>query len=421
MVNKTEERKDIKKIEKRKDMQEERKDSSQTGARRTVSTTWWEERKRIGQPDPQDQETRYRGEQARYKQEREDTMVNKIEEREDIIEESKDISQTSARGISTTPSSWWEDRKKIEQPNPDDQEKRYREEQEKYGQERQKAQYLRSIQETPRPGQEYKERYESEKQMSLEGEEKKDISQIMSETYKEFYGEWVKKLQNSFGKLYQIPTLESNKDTFERLLVNAEETNKIYRSWIAELEENSRATREVLQGEPDPAKYTEAYDMWIKSYGKMLNMLYTLPLRQNMKEIFENITGTPDVYSETFEQISKIWTDSYEKLYVPYIDSMLKVSAKSAQLSRGNASPEDYREFYTLWMNTYQERNKEFYNLWEKMYANAFDNFFKNIPTFSPFREIIEPVKNAAKIYTDTFTSMSNILVKSYNTSKEAV
>jgi hypothetical protein len=140
-----------------------------------------------------------------------------------------------------------------------------------------------------------------------------------------------------------------------------------------------------------------------------------------MKELFENITGTPDVYSETFEQISKIWTDSYEKLYVPYIDSMLKVSAKSAQISRGNASPEDYREFYTLWMNTYQERNKEFYNLWEKMYANAFDNFFKNIPTFSPFKEIMEPVKNAAKIYTDTFTSMSNIWVKSYTMSKEAV
>jgi ornithine carbamoyltransferase len=72
-------------------------------------------------------------------------------------------------------------------------------------------------------------------------------------------------------------------------------------------------------------------------------------------------------------------------------------------------------------MNTYQERNKEFYNLWEKMYANAFDNFFKNIPTFSPFKEIMEPVKNAAKIYTDTFTSMSNIWVKSYTMSKEAV
>jgi len=33
------------------------------------------------------------------------------------------------------------------------------------------------------------------------------------ETYKEFYGEWIKTSQNSFGKFYQIPTLESNKET----------------------------------------------------------------------------------------------------------------------------------------------------------------------------------------------------------------
>ncbi|HWQ95804.1 MAG TPA: hypothetical protein VN368_00380 [Candidatus Methylomirabilis sp.] len=298
------------------------------------------------------------------------------------------------------------------------------------------------------------------------------------ETYKEFYGEWVKTSQNNFGKFYQIPTLESNKETFEKLLVSAEESNKIYSSWIAELDENSRVTREVLQGEADPAKYKKVYDMWIKSYGKMLNELLTLPFRQNMKEIFENITGTPDIYSEAFEQISKIWKDSYVKLYVPYADSLLKLSMKSAEISRGNVSPEAYKEFHTLWMNTYQdiygrlfdaqsmrpskeilehfersanvnqnlfkswivilgklsekagemskpnsdpEAYKELYNLWAKMYGKAFDNFFENTPTFSPFKEIMEPVKNAAKIYADTFTSISNMWVKSYPSSTDAV
>jgi len=298
------------------------------------------------------------------------------------------------------------------------------------------------------------------------------------ETYKEFYGEWVKTSQNNFGKIFQIPTLESGKETFEKLLVGAEETNKIYSSWIAELDENSRATREALQGEADPAKYKEVYDMWIKSYGKMLNELLTLPLQQNMKEIFENITGTPDIYSESFEQISKIWKNSYAKLYVPYADSLLKLSVKSAEISRGNASPQAYKEFHTLWMNTYHETygrlfdarsmrpskeilehfersanvnqnlfkswiaalgklslkaeelskqsadpeaHKELCNLWAKMYGKAFDNFFENTPTFSPFKEIMEPVKNAAKIYTDTFTSMSNICLKSNPLSARAV
>jgi hypothetical protein len=289
------------------------------------------------------------------------------------------------------------------------------------------------------------------------------------EKYKEFYDEWVKTYQNTYGKFYQIPTLESSKETFEKLLVSAEESNKIYRSWITELEEDSKATRDVLQGEPDPAKYKEVYDLWIKSYGKIFEELLALPFRQNIEDIFENLTGAPDIYSETFEQISKIWKDSYSRLYGPWIDSMLKLSAKSAEISRGNANPEAYKEFYTIWLNTYQETYgkffdiqsmrpskevleyfvqsanvnlnlykswiatleklsqkakklskqtadpetyKQFYNLWAKTYEKAFDNFFESMPTASPFKEILEPVKNAANVYADTFVRMSNIWVK---------
>ncbi|MCZ7395525.1 MAG: hypothetical protein ABOK23_13470 [Candidatus Methanoperedens sp.] len=354
-------------------------------------------------------------------------MVRKTEERKDIHEEKKDIFKTCEDSY-TAVSKMWEDS------------------------------YLKL----------YKPWFESTE--ALFGKAFELSKDATPEKFKEFYGEWMKTSQNSFGKFYEIPTLESNKETFEKLLSSAEESNKIYRSWIAELEENSRATREVLQGEADPAKYKGVYEMWIKSYGKMLDELLTLPLRQNMKEIFENITGVPDFYSETFEQISKLWKDSYAKLYVPYIDSMLKLSAKSAEISRGNASPEAYKEFYTLWMNTYQETygrlfdaqsmrpskevleyflrsanvnlnlykswiatleklsqkakelseqsadpetNKEFYNLWAQTYEKAFDNFFENTPTVSPFKEILEPVKNAAKIYADVFTSISKMWVKS--------
>jgi hypothetical protein len=55
------------------------------------------------------------------------------------------------------------------------------------------------------------------------------------------------------------------------------------------------------------------------------------------------------------------------------------------------------------------------------MYGKAFDNFFDNTPAFSPFKEIMEPVKNAAKIYTDTFTSISNVWMKSYTSPTGAV
>jgi hypothetical protein len=365
----------------------------------------------------------------------ENNMVKKIEEKKDINEEKKDIFRTWTDSY-TAVSRMWQDS------------------------------YLKL----------YKPWFESTE--ALFGKASLLSKDATPEKYKEFYGEWMKTSQNTFGKFYQIPTLESNKEIFEKILVGAEESNKIYRSWIAELEENSRATREVLQGEPDPTKYKEVYEMWINSYGKMLDELLTLPLRQNMKEIFENVTGVPDFYSETFEQISKLWNDSYAKLYVPYINSMLKLSTKSAELSQGNASPEAYKEFYALWQDAYQETygrlfdiqsmrpskevleyfvhsananlnlykswiatleklsqkakelskqsadpeaNKEFYNLWTKTYEKAFDNFFENMPTASPFKEILEPVKNAARIYADTFTSISRMWVKSYPSSTGAV
>jgi hypothetical protein len=296
--------------------------------------------------------------------------------------------------------------------------------------------------------------------------------------YQEFYEEWVKTYQNTYGNFYEIHTVESSKEVFEKLLVSAEDSNKIYRSWIADLEENSRATRDVLKEEPDPVKYKEVYDLWIKSYGKIFDELLTLPFRQNIKEIFEKLTGAPDIYSNTFEQILKIWDDSYAKLYRPWIDSMLKLSAKSSEISTGNAGPEAYKEFYTMWQNTYQEtygklfdiqsmrpskeafenfvRNasvdlslsrswitileklsqkarelskqnadtetyKEFNDLWAKTYEKAFENFFENIPTVSPFKEIFEPVKNAAKIYAETFTSIFSNRMKSYPISASAV
>ncbi len=289
------------------------------------------------------------------------------------------------------------------------------------------------------------------------------------EKHKEFYDEWVKIYQNSFGKFYPIPTIESNKETLEKLLASSEESNKLYRSWIAELEENSRKTKEILQGEPDPVKYKECYDLWIKSYEKIFDEFLTLPAMESTKEIFEKYTGVPDIYFGSFVQMSKLWKKSYAQLCGPLNESMLKLSGKMAEISRGDAGQEAYKEFYTLWMDTYQElygkhiqsmepsremfehfiqstniyvsmykswiaalekmsekakemskqtsdpeAYKEFYNLWVKMYEKAFDSFFEDMPTVGgPMKDIMEPVKIMAKMYADTFTKMSKMWIKS--------
>jgi len=296
--------------------------------------------------------------------------------------------------------------------------------------------------------------------------------------YQEFYEEWVKTCQKTYENLLDINSVESSKETFEKILASAEHSNKISRSWIEDIEENSRITRDMLNGEPDPAKYNEVYDMWIRSYGKILDEFLTLPFREHIKETFEKLTGATDIYSNTLEHLLKTWNDSYMKVYMPWINSMMKLSVKSSEISRGNAGPEAYKEFYALWQNIYQETYgklfdiqslqpskeafeyfvrkasvdmklsrswinilekmsqktrelslqnadpetyKEYYNLWAKIYEKAFENFFENIPTISPFKEIFEPVKNSAKIYSGTFTSISNNWMKSYPISASAV
>jgi hypothetical protein len=293
--------------------------------------------------------------------------------------------------------------------------------------------------------------------------------EVAPEKYKEFYDEWMKTYQNSFGKFYPIPTLKSNKETLEKFLTSAEGHNKLYRSWIGELEDNSRKTKEILSGNPEPAKYKECYDMWVTSYEKIFDELMELPSQDNTKEIFGNYMVMPDIYLGSFSQMSKLWKKSYAQLCKPLNESMMALSEKMAQISSGNADPEAYKEFNTLWMDTYKEISgkyvksmeptgetfehfikssdvylgmykswidafekmsekakelsaqtsnpeayKEFSNLWLNMYEKAFDSFFEDMPTVGgPLNEVMEPVKIMAKMYADTFTKMSTMWMKS--------
>jgi len=194
-----------------------------------------------------------------------------------------------------------------------------------------------------------------------------------------------------------------------------------------------------------------------------------LPAQEFTKEIFGNYMAMPDIYLESFLQMSKLWKISYEKLCKPLNESMMKLSGKMAQISRGDAGPETYKEFYTLWMDTNSElygkyvksvqptgemfRNfvestniylgmykswikalekisekakeistqtsdpevlKEFNNLWIKMYEKAFDSFFEDMPAIGgPMKEVMEPVKIMAKMYAATCIKMSKMWVTS--------
>src|SRR5659263_786905 len=345
---------------------EEKKDISQTKARKTVSTTpssWREERKGIGQPNPQDQERGYREKQEKYEQERQRGMQEtarqgheeryKPEKQMRVEgEEKKDISQTKARKtVSTTPSSWWEERKGIGQPNPQDQERGYREKQEKYEQERQ-----RGMQETVRQG--HEERYKPEKQMRAEGEEKKDISQIMFGSYTAVSSMW----QDSCLKLYKT-WFESTNTLLEKAYLLSKDTT--------------------------PEQYKEFYTLWMDAYHETYGNLFVQsmpPSKEVLEYFFQSANRNLNLY--------KSWISTFEKL-----------SQKAKELSKQTADT---------------DANKEFYDLWAKTYVKAFDNFFVNRPIARPFEEFLEPVKNATRLYADTFTILSKMWMKSYSCSTGA-
>ena len=289
------------------------------------------------------------------------------------------------------------------------------------------------------------------------------------EKYKEFYDEWMRTYKDTFGKFYPAVAPRSDRETLEKLIVSAEESNKIFKSWIEELEENSQKTLTLFEGAPDPEKYREYNSMWMKSYEKIFDDFLAMPTMESTKEIFEKYSGIPNIYMRNIAQMSKLWKDSYASLYGPWVDSMFRLSGKIAEISGGYAGPEAYKEFYSLWMSAYKEtygrmfnvqpegfskemlenflksteiylalykswisalekmsdktRNlsmrtadpeayKEFYNLWIKTYEKAFNDFFENMPAAGPMKKMMEPARNAAKIYVDTFIDMSNMWLK---------
>jgi hypothetical protein len=290
------------------------------------------------------------------------------------------------------------------------------------------------------------------------------------EKYREFYEVWMKTHKKTFGKLYALPSQKSDREALEKILSRAEDANNLFKSWIAEIEENSQRTQEILNGPPDPEKYKEYYNMWMKSYEKIFDEFLSMSSQESMKDTFENYIGIPNIYFRNFIQMSKLWKSSFVDLSLPWVDPMVKLSEKMADISRGDAGPEAYKEFYNLWMNTYQETYgkilniqplgpskemfenllqstniylnmykswlsvlekmsekikdlsgrtadpeayKEFYSLWIKTYEKAFEDFFENMPMIDSMKKMMEPIKSAAKIYTATFANMANMWIRS--------
>jgi hypothetical protein len=280
------------------------------------------------------------------------------------------------------------------------------------------------------------------------------------EKYREFYEELVKTQQNTLGKLYPMPKAMTDRKTLEKLVTSAQESTNMMKSWSTELEENSKRTQKMLLGGAGPEDYKNSYEMWIKSYEKMFDEFLDMMTSKNTKDVFEAYMGMPNIYLTNLAEAARMWRASYRDLYTPWAESTLKLSEKFSELSKGNASPEKYREFYDQWMNTYKETfakmftadmtkpskemvenmlrgmnnstemynswlialekttekmkdlltnateaesYREFYGLWFDTYEKAFKDFFELMPVVEPMKILLDPLKKAARVQADTY------------------
>ncbi len=143
----------------------------------------------------------------------------------------------------------------------------------------------------------------------------------------------------------------------------------------------SRKMAELSRGDASPEAYKEFYDLWMDSYketcGKYVQSM------QPSREVFESFVQSTNIYLN---------------MYKAWIAALEKMSKKAEELSKKTSDPEAYKEFYELWV---------------KMYEKAFNDFFEDMPVVGPMKELMEPVKNMAKIYADTFARMSRMWIKS--------
>ena len=294
---------------------------------------------------------------------------------------------------------------------------------------------------------------------------------LAPEKYKEFYDDWMKTYKSTYGKVYPVQ-ISSPKETLEDFVKVADESNKVYMSWMDELRENSKRTAEALSNGNDPVKYKECFDSWLKTYEKVFDDMNDHPAIKYQREFFAKSTGMPDIYPQSFSKMAKQMKEIYNKFFVPSEETIQKFSESLAKVSKGEPNPEAYKELNDMLMNSYKETVsrmfdpqtmrpskelldnlkestdislnllkswtsalekmsekmqdqpklindpeafREFYNLWIKMYEKTSEDIFEGVPVVGPMKEMMEPVKRACKVYASTSIKMSKMWIDSFS------
>jgi class III poly(R)-hydroxyalkanoic acid synthase PhaE subunit len=100
----------------------------------------------------------------------------------------------------------------------------------------------------------------------------------------------------------------------------------------------------------------EFYDQWLNTYkatiGKLVEMPAVGPAREKSEKMMKGFS--------TFANLYAAGMDTSSNLQKVFMEAMQKVQEKSAVDMDGEFSPEKYKEFYDIWIQTYSETFKDF-------------------------------------------------------------
>ncbi|MDD5473662.1 MAG: poly(R)-hydroxyalkanoic acid synthase subunit PhaE [Candidatus Methanoperedens sp.] len=100
----------------------------------------------------------------------------------------------------------------------------------------------------------------------------------------------------------------------------------------------------------------EFFDQWLNVYnattGRLVEMPALGPAREKSEKMMKGFS--------TFVNLYAAGMDSNSNFQSVFMEAMQKVQEKTAPDMNGEISPEKYKEFYNIWIETYSETFKEF-------------------------------------------------------------
>ncbi len=100
----------------------------------------------------------------------------------------------------------------------------------------------------------------------------------------------------------------------------------------------------------------EFYDQWLNTYkatmGRLIEMPAVGPAREKSEKMMKGFS--------TFVNLYAAGMDTSSNFQSVLMEAMRKVQEKTGSEMEGGVSPEKYKDFYKIWIETYSETFKEF-------------------------------------------------------------